>query len=107
MIKGEIPMLKDTFFQLGNRMIYMHQFPSPLTYYQQQFTDLKLLDKAWVSVRCCFHDDRQPSLRLNLKNGSFRCFGCGARGGNIIAFHCQRYQLTFAQSIIVLGGVLA
>jgi hypothetical protein len=99
-------MLKDTFFLLGKRILHAHQFPLPSAYYQQQFEGLKLFDQEWVSTRCCFHDDRQPSLRLNLKNGSFRCFGCGARGGNIIAFHCQRYQLTFAQSIMALGGSL-
>jgi DNA primase len=100
-------IFKDTFFVLGNRTIHLHQFPLPFTYYQQQFSDLKLRDKAWVSVKCCFHEDRQPSLRLNLNNGSFRCFGCGARGGSIIAFHCQRYRLTFVQTILALGGQCA
>lgn len=99
-------MLKDTFFMLGNRIIHMHQFPLPSVYYQQQFPGLKPAEKEWVSIKCCFHEDRQPSLRLNLKNGSFRCFGCGARGGSIIAFHCQRHQLTLVQTLMALGGLL-
>lgn len=98
-------MTKDIFFQLGNRILRLHEFPLPAVYYQQQFERLKPSDKEWLSVRCCFHEDRQPSLRLNLKNGSFRCFGCGAHGGNILAFHCQRYQLTFLQALMALGGV--
>lgn len=97
-------MLRDTFFVLGNRTIYMNQLPLPETYYQQEFPGLKPTNnKNWVSVHCCFHEDRQPSLRLNLRNGSFRCFGCGAHGGNVIAFHCQRYHLTLAQTLIALG----
>ncbi len=97
-------MFKDTFFILGNRIIRMNQLPSPTAYYQQQFPRLRTAAKEWISVRCCFHEDRQPSLRLNLKNGSFRCFGCETRGGSVIAFHCQRYQLTLAQALIALGG---
>lgn len=99
-------MLKDTYFMLGNRIIYMHQLPSPEIYYQQQFPNLRQTKQHWTSVQCCFHEDRQPSLRLNLTNGGFRCFGCGARGGNVISFHCQRYQLSFVQSLIALGGLL-
>ncbi len=100
-------IFQDTFFIVANRTIHMQQFPLPLSYYQQQFSNLKLTDKEWISVKCCFHEDRHPSLRLNLNNGSFRCFGCDARGGSIIAFHCQRYQLTFVQTILALGGQYA
>lgn len=96
-------MFKNTFFVLGNRTIHMRQLPFPLAYYQQQFSNL-VPGYEWVSVRCCFHEDQKPSLRLNLQNGSFRCFGCGARGGSILAFHCQRYQLTLVQAILELGG---
>ncbi len=97
-------MLKDAYFRLGNRMIYMHQLPTPVIYYQQQFPTIRQTDQHWISVQCCFHEDRQPSLRLNLKNGSFRCFGCGVRGGNVLSFHCQRYQLSFSETLLALGG---
>lgn len=98
-------IFKDTFFVVGTRTIHLDQFPLPSAYYQQQFPGLKAeTEKVWVSVKCCFHKDRQPSLRLNLKHGGFRCFSCGTRGGSIIAFHCQRYQLSFMQTILALGG---
>lgn len=32
-------------------------------------------------VRCPFHDDRHASLSINLENGWWICFACGARGG--------------------------
>jgi hypothetical protein len=32
-------------------------------------------------VRCPFHEDRRPSLSIDLTRGVFRCFGCGEQGG--------------------------
>jgi len=32
-------------------------------------------------VRCPFHDDRTPSLSVDLDRGVFHCFGCGEGGG--------------------------
>jgi hypothetical protein len=32
-------------------------------------------------VRCRFHDDRRPSLSVDLTAGVFNCFGCGEHGG--------------------------
>lgn len=33
------------------------------------------------SVRCIFHEERTPSLSIDLDRGVFYCFGCGAQGG--------------------------
>jgi hypothetical protein len=32
-------------------------------------------------VRCIFHEDRRPSLSVDLDRGLFHCFGCGEQGG--------------------------
>jgi DNA primase len=32
-------------------------------------------------VRCRFHEDRSPSLSVDLARGLFHCFGCGVGGG--------------------------
>lgn len=32
-------------------------------------------------VRCPFHEDRRPSLSVDLDKGVFHCFGCGTGGG--------------------------
>jgi hypothetical protein len=32
-------------------------------------------------VRCRFHDERTPSLSIDLDKGVFHCFGCGISGG--------------------------
>jgi hypothetical protein len=32
-------------------------------------------------VRCIFHNERTPSLSVDLDRGLFHCFGCGTQGG--------------------------
>ena len=41
-------------------------------------------------VRCPFHDDHHPSMKLN--KDTFFCFGCGAKG-DVIEFTSRRYDL--------------
>lgn len=35
------------------------------------------------NIKCCFHDEKTPSLRIYEKDNRFVCFGCGARGSPI------------------------
>ncbi len=51
-------------------------------------------------LRCCFHDDRTPSLSVYTgKDGvpRFKCHGCGARG-NAIDFLRRRYGMSFQEA---------
>lgn len=44
--------------------------------------DLKpLRGRSRGVVKCRFHEDRTPSLSVDLDAGVFNCFGCGAHGG--------------------------
>ncbi|HCC3245763.1 TPA: hypothetical protein JD771_002480 [Legionella pneumophila subsp. pneumophila] len=77
--------------------------PRPGKYYQKQ--GLKLTGGLeWKAAICPFHHDNKPSLKLRLDSGGFRCMACGVHGGDIIAFHMQRYSLTFIQAIKDLGA---
>ena len=38
-----------------------------------------------VSMRCPFHNERTPSFML-YPDSSYKCFGCGVHGNNIIDF---------------------
>lgn len=93
-----------------NRKKYKREFdrsrlPTPSTYYSEQFKKLKMKSKSkWVSVKCCFHDDNNPSLSINLVSGYFRCFGCGATGRDVLAFHILRYGLGFFDAMTQLGA---
>lgn len=77
--------------------------PTPAAYYKDQFPKMKIKSE-WVTVQCCFHDDGTPSLGLNMENGHFRCHSCGAKGGDIIAFHMRLNNLGFCKAVSVLGG---
>ena len=62
------------------RIIASGIFPTML---RGLFPDAKETGKDQVLVRCPFHDDRNPSLSVNLSAGLFQCFACGAKGGGI------------------------
>ena len=75
----------------------------PANYYKEQ--GLKLTGGSeWKSAVCPFHDDHKPSLRLRLDTGGFRCMACGVRGGDVLAFHMQRYGLDFIAAAKQLGA---
>ncbi len=52
---------------------------------------------GWVDGGLCpFHDDHNAgNFRVNLDNGAFKCFACGAHGGDIIAFVMLRRKVSF------------
>ena len=77
--------------------------PTATDYYQKQFTALKITLK-WTLVLCPFHDDKKPSLSIHLITGGFHCFACGARGGDIVEFHRQRYQMSFIETVSYFGA---
>jgi DNA primase len=47
---------------------------------------------------CPFHEDKNPSCSVNLANGLFNCFGCGAKG-DVFSFWQKMYCVDFKQSI--------
>jgi CHC2 zinc finger len=77
--------------------------PNPADYYKQQFPNIKP-KLGWVQVQCCFHDDRHPSLSINLFEGNFICFACGAKGRDIVAFHMLLNGLTFVEAVTFFGA---
>lgn len=79
------------------------KLPDPSIYYHAQ--GLKLVGGGeWRSTLCPFHDDTKPSLRIRLDSGSFRCMACGAHGGDVLAFHMQRYEMNFVDAAKALGS---
>ena len=51
--------------------------------------------------KCCFHDDKNPSLRFyksKFNNLNFKCFGCGKHGG-VINFVQDLYNLSFGKTL--------
>jgi len=49
---------------------------------------------------CPFHDDRRPnSFYVNVDTGAFRCFSCGASGGDIFSFIQLRHGFSFREAL--------
>ncbi len=76
--------------------------PTPAKYYSHEFPGLKIKSE-WVLVRCCFHEDRKPSLNISMIDGHFKCHACGTKGCDIISFHRQRYNIGFIATLKGLG----
>ena len=80
------------------------RLPEPLPYFER--AGLLLNGRGrWRSARCPFHDDDNPSLRVNIETGHYRCMACGAKGGDVLAFHRQRHGLSFLQAARDLGAM--
>lgn len=53
---------------------------------------------------CPFHDDHKPgSFKVNLTTGSFRCFACDARGGDIVDFVRLREGIKFQDALRLIA----
>ena len=78
------------------------RLPDPRSHYETQ--GLKLgKGKTWASTECRFHGG-SDSMRINLKTGAFVCMaGCGARGGDVLAYHMAAHGLGFVEAAKALG----
>jgi len=53
-----------------------------------------------VAGLCPFHTDRfEGSFHVNLVSGGFNCFSCHAKGGDVISYTRQKYQLGFKPAL--------
>jgi len=63
------------------------------TYYQKRFTAWNPRNRP--NVICPWHDDKKPSLSLNLHNGGARCHACEeGRVGNIVHFESKLLDIS-------------
>lgn len=56
---------------------YANDIARVLRFYSVEFDE----SKAEQSILCPFHEDINPSCKLNLDTNTFYCFGCGKHGG--------------------------
>jgi len=78
------------------------RLPEALGYYTGELGALKGRG-AWRQALCCFHEERSPSLSVNVESGHFRCFACDAKG-DLLAFHMRRHGLDFKSACKALGA---
>jgi len=58
----------------------------------------------WRTAACVFHGS-SDSMRINTDTGAFVCMaGCGARGGDVLAYHMAAHGLDFIEAAKELGA---
>lgn len=68
-----------------------------------------LIPDATVSdfnINCPFHNDPNPSMRINLRDGDFYCFGCNVSGDARTFVQLASPELNDLQSVVVLEKIL-
>ena len=77
--------------------------PEPVSYFESE--GLKLTNKGkWRSAACTFHGSRS-TMRINTISGSWKCMAlCGARGGDVLAYHMAAHGMDFIQAAKSLGA---
>jgi hypothetical protein len=81
--------------------------PSPIQYLSQRGLLKRGARGNWASITCPVHkngNEANPSLRVNLIDGHFKCMACGASGGDIVALHRLASGLGFVDAVHAVGG---
>lgn len=61
----------------------------------------------WAAIRCPVHkqgQEQHQSMRVNLRDGHYRCMVCGVRGGDLIALHRLMTGARFTDAVRELAG---
>ena len=79
------------------------RLPEPEDFYRAE--GLALAGRgAWRSAPCVFHGSRS-TLRVNLRSGAYVCMaGCGARGGDVLAYRQASHGEDFVTAARKLGA---
>lgn len=73
------------------------------SYYRQLFQSAKPNGEGYALVKCCFHQDRTPSLSICFDHGGWRCYaGCGS--GDLVSFVMRREGCGFQTALEILGA---
>jgi DNA primase len=78
---------------------------SPVDFYRYELPDAKFKTHAWNDGGLCpFHSDNKAgSFRVNISTGGFKCYSCGAGGGNIIAYTMALNGVGFVDALAKLA----
>lgn len=76
--------------------------PEAEAYFQSQ--GLVLVGRGkWRTTACQLHGG-SDSMRINTETGGWCCMACGAKGGDVLAYHEQAYGLGFVRAAKELGA---
>lgn len=76
---------------------------SPYNFYlrEQNLCRFGYRSGPWaIAGLCPFHEDKkQGSFKINMITGAFRCWSCGACGGDVISYLQKRDDLEFVDTL--------
>ncbi len=81
--------------------------PAPLRYLSERGLLKGKPRSEWAAIVCPAHKggaEKNPSLRVSLIDGHFRCMACGASGGDVVALHRLVTGMGFRDAVRDLGG---
>ena len=81
--------------------------PTPLQYLTERGLLKRRPRAEWAAICCPDHKngaEKNPSLRVSLIDGHFRCMACGVSGGDLIALHRLITGAGFLAAVRELGG---
>lgn len=64
------------------------------------------IQTSTFNIVCPFHDDINPSMRINLEENSFICFGCGLTGDVLTFVKLANPELNDLQACILLEKIV-
>lgn len=80
------------------------QLPDVGDYYASQgLTIGKHGNKGWRKANCLFCQSRD-NFNINLQSGSYHCWSCEAKGGDLVAFQMLLHGQDFKQAAQSLGA---
>ncbi len=80
------------------------RLPDPLDYYSDQGLNIaKVGSNGWRKTNCPFCESRDNG-NINLQSGGYHCWGCDAKGGDVIAFQMALHGKDFTQAAKDLGA---
>lgn len=78
------------------------RLPDALGYYEAQGLNILRGKGAWRAANCPFCQSKD-NFNINLESGGFHCWGCAARGGDVLAFHMAHAGVDFVDACKALG----
>lgn len=81
------------------------RLPDPATYFEGEGLTLTGPRSAkWKTAACTFHGG-SDSMRINTATGAWVCMaGCGARGGDVLAYQMAAHAMDFIEAAQALGA---
>ena len=92
---------------LHPRALVRDSLPTPHFYLAKRDLLKQRPRGEWAVITCPSHKggrEETPSLSVSLVDGHFRCFACGASGGDILALHRLITGQKFLDAVRELGG---